>query len=83
MKQTDGAPLSFERQTVVFYATLKGYLDKVPLEKVKTTEAALVDYFDKLHEADILKPIRESGDLAEAVEGKLKAALEQFLVTVK
>jgi len=83
LKQTDDAPLSFERQTVVFYATLKGYLDKVPLEKVKATEAALVDYFDKLHEADILKPIRESGDLSAEVEEKLKRALEQFLVTTK
>ena len=35
------------------------------------------------HEADILKPIRESGELKPEVEEKLKAALTQFLVTVK
>jgi len=83
LKQSDGAPVSFEKQTIIFYAALKGYLDQVPIEKVRATEGKLIDYFEKLHEGDILKPIRESGDLAEAVEEKLKKALEQFLVTAK
>jgi F-type H+-transporting ATPase subunit alpha len=73
--------MTFEKQTVVFYAALKGYLDQIPLEKIQETEAKLLDYFTKLYENDIMKPIRESGELADAVEEKLKKALEQFLVT--
>lgn len=83
LKQADGAPITFEKQTVIFYAALKGFLDEIPIEKLKATEAKLVEYFAKLHESDILKPIQETGDLSDVVENKLKKALEQFLITNK
>ena len=82
LKQPDGAPITFETQTVIFYAALKGFLDEIPIEKLKMAEAKLTDYFEKLHEQEILGSIRESGDLSEEVEENLKKALEQFLVTV-
>ncbi|MEK7554967.1 MAG: F0F1 ATP synthase subunit alpha [Patescibacteria group bacterium] len=83
LKQPDGSPMSFERQAVVFYAALRGYLNEIPVDKIITTERALLEYIENLHDADILKPIRESGDLVEAVEEKLKQAITRFLETIK
>ncbi len=83
LKQPDGSPMSFERQAVVFYAALRGYLNEISVEKIQATEAKLLEYVEKLHDADILKPIRESGDLDEKVEAKLKEALQRFLETLK
>jgi F-type H+-transporting ATPase subunit alpha len=83
LKQPDGAPMSFDRQAVVFYAALRGYLNEIPVEKIGEVHGKLLEYVEKLHENDILKPIRESGDLSDAVEGILKSALQRFLETIK
>ncbi len=82
LKQADGAPMPFEMQTVIFYATLNGFLNDIPLEKVKQTESALIEYMEKLHGEDILKAIRDSGELSDMVEGKLREALTRFLKTI-
>ncbi len=83
LKQNDGEPVSFERQAVLFYAALQGFLNTFPIESIRGVEEKLMNYFEKLHEADILKPIRESGELKEEVEHKLRSALERFLETTK
>ena len=79
LKQDDLAPLAMERQVCVFYAVLNNYFDNVPVEDIKKTETGLVEYLAQLHEDDILKPIRETGQFDEAVENKLKEAIARFL----
>ncbi len=79
MKQDDLSPMPFETQVCVFYAVLNNYFEKTEVADIKKTEAALVEYLEKFHEEDILKPIRESGQFDEATEGKLKEALGKFL----
>ena len=49
------------------------------MEDIKKTQNELLDYISKLHEEDILKPIRETGLFDEAVENKLKEAISHFL----
>ncbi len=79
LKQDDQAPMPSEMQVCVFYAVLNDYFGTVATEDVKKTEKALVEYLGTLHEDDILKPIRESGEFTDAVEGKLKEALARFM----
>lgn len=79
LKQDDLAPLSVEQQVCVFYATLNNYFENVDVADIKKTEKALVEYLDRLHGEDILKPIRETGEFPEAVEHKLKEALTRFM----
>jgi F-type H+-transporting ATPase subunit alpha len=79
LKQDDLAPVAVEKQVCIFYAVLNGYLENVAVEDVKRTEAALLEYLGELHETDILKPIRETGQFDEAVEKKLKVAITRFL----
>ena len=79
LKQDDLVPLPFEKQVCVFYAVLNNYFEKVDVVDIKKAEIGLVEYLEKFHEEDILKPIRESGQFDEAVEAKLKEATERFL----
>jgi len=58
---------------------LNGYFEHVEVGAIKNTEAGLLEYLEKLHENDVLKPIRETGDFPEAVEAKLKEAITHFL----
>jgi len=79
LKQDDQAPVPVEMQVCIFYAVLNGYFENVAVEDIKKTEGEFVEYLGKLHENDILKPIRETGEFKEEVENALKAALGNFL----
>ncbi len=78
LKQTDGFPIPFEKQVVVLYSALNGFMDEIVPEKVKEFEEKLEEYMEKLHQKDVLKPIRESGDLSDKTESLLKEALNNF-----
>ena len=62
LKQDDLVPLPFEKQVCVFYAVLNNYFEKVDVADIKKAEIGLVEYLEKFHEEDILKPIREKPD---------------------
>ena len=79
LKQDDQDPMPVEEQVCVFYAVLNNYFESVPVEDITKTEGALVEYLSKLHEKDILAPIRETGLFDDAIENKLKEALAHFL----
>ncbi len=78
LKQDDLAPMPFEEQTCVFYAILNDWFKDVAVDDVKRTEGDLVEHLRRVHEEDVLKPIRETGDFTPEMEAKLKAALEIF-----
>jgi F-type H+-transporting ATPase subunit alpha len=79
LKQDDQDPMPVEKQVCVFYAVLNNYFESVAVEDIKKTENELLDYISKLHEEDILKPIRETGLFEETTENKLKEAITHFL----
>ena len=79
LKQSDSAPLSFEKQVALFYAVLNGYFDAIEIGDMKKIEKEFIDYLDKLRDEDVLRPIREKGELTDEIENKLKEAIERFL----
>jgi F-type H+-transporting ATPase subunit alpha len=79
LKQSDLAPIPFEKQVVVFYAVLNDYFEKIEVADAKKVEKDFLDYLDKLHGKDILEPLRSKGDLTEEIENKLKEAIKRFL----
>jgi F-type H+-transporting ATPase subunit alpha len=79
LKQSDLDPMPVEKQVCVFYAVLNNYFEPVAVENIQKTQNDLVEYLGKLHEEDILKPIRETGLFDDAVEAKLKEAITRFL----
>jgi F-type H+-transporting ATPase subunit alpha len=80
LKQPQFSPLKMEEQVCVIYAGVNGYLDKLPLDKVRAFEDGLLAFL-RAKNPDILEAIRSSGDLTNDVEAKLKAAVEAYAAT--
>ena len=75
LKQPQFSPLKMEEQVSVIYAGVNGYLDKMPLGKVREFEDKLLATMRTKH-ADVLDAIRSSNDLSSESEAKLKDAVE-------
>jgi len=80
LKQPQFSPLKMEEQVVVIYAGVNGYLDPIPVNRVKAFEEGLLGVMRSKH-AGILDAIRDSRDLDDATAGKLKAAVEEYAKT--
>ncbi len=76
LKQSQFSPLKMEEQVAVIYAGVNGYLDPLPVAKVREFESALLGSLRNSH-GDILEAIRTSKDLSDETGGKLKAVVEQ------
>jgi F-type H+-transporting ATPase subunit alpha len=77
LKQPQFSPLKMEEQVCVIYAGVNGYLDKLPLDKVREFEDGLLAFL-RGKNADLLNSIRTSRDLSDADAAKLKTAVDAF-----
>lgn len=77
LKQPQFSPLKMEEQVAVIYAGVNGYLDNLPLNRVKAFEDGLLSLLRGKH-ADILESIRASKDLSSDSEAKLKDVVQTF-----
>ena len=65
-----------EEQVVALFAGNEGYLDKIPVAQVPRFQDELREHLRA--EGSIYKAIRETGDLTEETEKKLRAELDKF-----
>jgi F-type H+-transporting ATPase subunit alpha len=79
LKQGQYQPMSVERQVVVIFAGTNGYLDAVPMEKIKDYEGQLSEFLDRKY-PEIYSGIIQSGKLDDIKE-KLITALKEFAGT--
>src|SRR5579863_8734730 len=77
LKQGQYVPLAAEKQVVIIYAGTRGYLDKLPVDRIGSYERGLYDFIEKKY-AGIYEGIRTKKALDEQAEGLLKKALEEF-----
>jgi F-type H+-transporting ATPase subunit alpha len=77
LKQPQFSPLKMEEQVVVIYAGVNGYLDPIPVNRVRAFEQGLLSSVRKDHPA-ILDDIRDTRDLTDATAAKLKGVLESY-----
>jgi F-type H+-transporting ATPase subunit alpha len=80
LKQPQFSPLKMEEQVVVIYAGVNGFLDPIPVARVKAFEEGLLTLMRSKH-TDILNAIRDSRDLDDATAGKLKSAVDDYAKT--
>ena len=76
-KQTQYQPLPVEQQVAILWSMQNGYLDAVPVEKVKDFQARLLDFLTTRKDA-VLASIREKAQIDKDVEAALRAALDEF-----
>ena len=77
LRQKNGAPMAFERQAVMIYAAVHGYLARVPTVRVPEFEQKMLDFLDA-QAADLLGAIRDSKTLSPELEERLKQMLLKF-----
>jgi F-type H+-transporting ATPase subunit alpha len=77
LKQPQFSPLKMEEQVVVIYAGVNGYLDPLPVNRVRAFEDGLLAAV-RTKNPDILESIRTSRDLSDDAAGKLKGAVDAF-----
>jgi F-type H+/Na+-transporting ATPase subunit alpha len=76
LNQPQYQPWPMEEQVVAIWTGIHGYLDDIPVEQVPRFQDELREYLRT--EGSIYKEIRETGDLPDEVEERLKAEVERF-----
>jgi F-type H+-transporting ATPase subunit alpha len=77
LKQDQYAPMAVEEQVAAIYAVTNGYLDDVIVEDIRRWEKEFLE-FARLERADMLKRIRETGQLTDEVKETMDEALKAF-----
>ncbi|MEI6572222.1 MAG: hypothetical protein RLZ07_1026 [Pseudomonadota bacterium] len=77
LKQAQFSPMQMEEQVCVLYAGVNGYLDTLPVNRVKAFQDGLLNWL-KSQNADLLSTIRTSKDLSDDSTKTLKAAVDSF-----
>jgi len=78
LKQKQYVPMPAEEQVCVVYAGVRGYLDKVVTSEISKFEQLFLQHL-KANHPNVLKAIRETGELSKETDAQLKTIIEQFL----
>jgi F-type H+-transporting ATPase subunit alpha len=76
LNQPQYQPWPMEEQVVAIWTGVNGYLDDIPVAQVPRFQDELREYLRT--EGSIYKEIRETGDLPDEVEERLKTEVEKF-----
>jgi F-type H+-transporting ATPase subunit alpha len=77
LKQGQYQPLPVERQVVIIYAGINGYVDKLPVEAIKQFEKELFAFIDEKH-SSLWEDLRAKRELKPEIQQKLEAVLKEF-----
>lgn len=77
LKQDRNAPLRVELQVCIIYAVTKGFLNQIPVEKIKNYQQELFAYLEEKH-GELLQNIVNTKDLSQDDEKTLSQALTDF-----
>lgn len=77
LKQPQYTPYSLANQVIILFAATNGYADVIPVDKVRTWEAALLRFMEASY-PDIIKDILEKKQITADNEKKLRQAIDTF-----
>ncbi|HLF25729.1 MAG TPA: F0F1 ATP synthase subunit alpha [Anaerolineae bacterium] len=77
LKQPQYSPAPFEKQVMIIFAGTNGFLDQVPLARVREYETTFHKFMDTQH-AEIGEEIRREKRMSDDLIGRLRAACEEF-----
>lgn len=80
LKQPQFSPLKTQEEVAVIFAGVNGFLDPLPLSKVRPFEEGLLRFLREKH-ADILDRIWAEKQLSDELRDKLKSAIASFAKT--
>jgi F-type H+-transporting ATPase subunit alpha len=74
LKQAQYSPIPIEKQIVVIYAAVKGYLDQIPISGINKYEHELLKSID----SDILSAIVQQKNITEQINSQLATFCQKF-----
>ncbi len=77
LKQKQYAPLSMEKQVMIVYAGVKGFVDDLPVDTIEAFESELYDYLDQ-KESSVLDKIAETKALDDDIVKEVESSLLEF-----
>jgi F-type H+-transporting ATPase subunit alpha len=75
--QPQHSPIPVEVQVATLWTVQNGYMDKVPIDRIKDYQTRLTEFLTT-SKAAVLDRIRRERTLSDDLTGQLKAAVEQF-----
>ncbi len=82
LKQPQYSPVKTEHQVVTLYTLVKGFMDDVPVAKIKEFEQGLIDYTEA-NAKTFYKDVKETKMWSEAGEAELKKVIGEFKQSFK
>ena len=80
LKQNQYVPMPVEKQVMILYAAINGYLDDVPVDKLTAFETDFHRFMGANH-PKVGEAIAKEKDISAETEEKLKAAISEFKKT--
>jgi F-type H+-transporting ATPase subunit alpha len=77
LKQPQFSPLKVEEQVVVIFAGTSGYLDPLPVDRVREFEAGLLTLMRSEHKG-LLDSIRDKGEMTDEITADLKGVIDRY-----
>jgi len=77
LKQGQYEPMATEQQVATLYAVTRGYIDSIPMDKIKDWESGYHNYLST-EKSELMKNLAEKKALEPEIEDGLKAALEDW-----
>ncbi|RLE11494.1 F0F1 ATP synthase subunit alpha [Candidatus Aerophobetes bacterium] len=77
LKQPQYQPMPAEKQVAILFAATNGYLDEWPVEAISEYEKQMLEFLETKY-SEILNEIKETGDISDEVDQKLRKALDEF-----
>ena len=77
LKQPQYEPVPLGQQVISIFCGTRGYLDDVPIDRVRDFERELLRYMEHDH-SEIQRDIEEQGKITDETEPKLRGAIEEF-----
>ncbi|HUT96925.1 MAG TPA: F0F1 ATP synthase subunit alpha [Dehalococcoidales bacterium] len=77
LKQPQYVPMSLDKQVMILYAAINGYLDDVPVDKITAFEVGFHRFMEANH-PEIGKEIAKAKEITAQTEEALKKAIPEF-----
>lgn len=78
LKQGQYQPMPVEEQIVVIYCAVNGYLDDIPLDKVKEFEQNFLNFLHQTTYKEVLASLAQEKTIKPELEEQLKAAIQEY-----
>jgi F-type H+-transporting ATPase subunit alpha len=80
LKQPQYGPFTLAQEVCSMYAAVNGYMDDIPVDRVRDFEERLLGYLET-SKADVMRTIQATKDYDEATEAALKEGIQAFKAT--